>query len=200
MYRHIDLHIHTTHSDGRGNPEAVIKKAIDLGLTDLGITDHFGGLESYAIISLKALERYIAELTQLKQRYGSQICLWVGLETATLENLPFDHLNRLDFMLFEDIEADPRLSHFVEHVQPKLTIPTGMAHPQIIFLEKTADIIEKHNIFIELNTHYPDRYRGKWASIVWKKLVKTEIMISIASDPHNVGEMGIPPMLLITFR
>jgi histidinol phosphatase-like PHP family hydrolase len=190
MYRHIDLHVHTTHSDGRNNPEAVIKKAIDLGLTNLGITDHFGGLESYAIVSLQALELYVTELTQLKEQYNSQICIWLGLETAELDDLPFDYLNRLDFILFEDIEADPRLNHFVNHVQPKLTIPTGIAHPQIIFLEKTARIVEQNNIFIELNTHYPDRYNGKWASIVWNKLAAKDIKISIASDAHSLKRVG----------
>ena len=190
MYRNIDLHVHTTHSDGRNNPEFVIKKAIDMGLTNLGIADHFGGLEAYAIVSLQSLERYIAELTQLKEQYSSQIYIWIGVETAVLDSLPFDYLNRLDFMLFEDIEADPRLSHFINHVQPKLNIPIGIAHPQIIFLEKTASIIEKNDIFIELNTHYPDRYRSKWAGIVWNKLAAKEIMISIASDAHDVKRVG----------
>lgn len=190
MYRNIDLHVHTTHSDGRNNPESVIKKAIDLGLTNLGIADHFGGLESYAIVSLQALERYIAELTHLKDQYSSQIYIWRGLETSVLDSLPFDYLNSLDFLLFEDIEADPRLNHFMNNVHPKLKIPVGIAHPQIIFLEKTAGIIEKNDIFIELNTHYPDRYRSKWASIIWNKLAAKEIMISIASDAHDVNRVG----------
>lgn len=190
MHRKIDLHVHTTHSDGRSKPKAIIEKAIELGLTDLGIADHYGGLESYSIISTTQLEEYIAELTKLKGLYQSKIRLWIGLEIAELDDLPLDLLNRLDFALIEDIEMDPRLGYFLSHIKPNLKIPVGIAHPQIIFLENTADILEKEGIFIELNTHYPDRYHSKWASLVWKKLVSRSIKISVASDAHDVKRVG----------
>ena len=47
----MDFHVHTTYSDGRAHPKDVIEKAIKLGINNLGIADHYGGLESYAIIS-----------------------------------------------------------------------------------------------------------------------------------------------------
>jgi histidinol phosphatase-like PHP family hydrolase len=50
--------------------------------------------------------------------------------------------------------------------------------------------LEKEGIFIELNTHYPDRYRSKWASLVWKKLVSKSINISVASDAHDDRRVG----------
>ena len=36
----IDLHIHSTFSDGSDNVEEIIKKANKLGITHLSITDH----------------------------------------------------------------------------------------------------------------------------------------------------------------
>ncbi|MEY2815070.1 MAG: hypothetical protein RIS05_818 [Actinomycetota bacterium] len=36
----IDLHTHTTHSDGTDTPHALINKALSAGITVLGITDH----------------------------------------------------------------------------------------------------------------------------------------------------------------
>ena len=36
----VDLHIHTTASDGRYNPAAIIKKAAEIGLKYISITDH----------------------------------------------------------------------------------------------------------------------------------------------------------------
>ncbi|MBM3166390.1 MAG: PHP domain-containing protein [Chloroflexi bacterium] len=190
MHRKIDLHVHTTHSDGRSKPKAIIEKAIELSLTDLGIADHYGGLASYSIISTSHLEEYIAELTRLKELFQPKIRLWIGLEIAELDSLPFNLLNRLDFALIEDIEMDPRLGYFLSHIKPNLKVPVGIAHPQIIFLENTARILEKEGIFIELNTHYPDRYHSKWASLVWKKLVPTNIRISVASDAHDVKRVG----------
>ena len=36
----IDLHTHTTNSDGTDTPHALINKALSAGITVLGITDH----------------------------------------------------------------------------------------------------------------------------------------------------------------
>ena len=36
----IDQHVHTTASDGTDSPEEVVKKAEELGLTAIAITDH----------------------------------------------------------------------------------------------------------------------------------------------------------------
>jgi histidinol phosphatase-like PHP family hydrolase len=190
MHPNMDLHVHTTYSDGRSNPGAMITQAIALGIKNLGITDHYGGLESYAIISIDKLREYIAELTELKQHYQAQIHLWLGLETAALDNLPFTELNKLDYMLFEDIETGPRLSHLVSRIKPNLRIPVGMAHPQIILLENSIDILEKEGIFIELNTHYTGRYESKWSNAVWQKLASRNIHITLASDAHDTRRVG----------
>lgn len=186
----MDLHVHTIYSDGSSEPRAVIDKAVALGIKDLGITDHYGGLERYSIVSIARLDEYIAELTRLKQLYQAKIDVWVGLETAILDDLPFSQLNKLDYVVFEDIEMNPRLGYFVSQVRPNLRVPVGMAHPQILLLEKSIDILEKEGIFIELNTHYSDRYRGNWARTVWNKLASKDIHISVASDAHDVRRVG----------
>jgi predicted metal-dependent phosphoesterase TrpH len=36
----VDLHIHSTASDGKFTPEAIVAKAVDLGLTIIALTDH----------------------------------------------------------------------------------------------------------------------------------------------------------------
>jgi len=168
----------------------MIEKAIALGIEDLGITDHYGGLEQFSIVSIPQLDEYIGELTSLKRLYHAKINVWIGLETAILDDLPFPQLNTLDYVLFEDVEMGPRLDYLVTHVQPNLRIPVGMAHPQILLLENSADILERERIFIELNTHYPDRYRGNWARSVWNKIVTRDISVSVASDAHNIRRVG----------
>lgn len=186
----IDLHVHTVYSDGINEPKELIDKAIALGIKDLGITDHYGDLEEYAIVSTARLDEYIAEMTSLKELYRDKINVWIGLETSILDDLPFSQLNRLDYALFEDIEMNPRLGYFIRHVKPDLKIPVGMAHPQMILLEDSVDILEKEGIFIELNTHYSDRYRGNWAKTVWNKLSSRDICITVASDAHNIRRIG----------
>ncbi len=186
----MDLHVHTTCSDGSSEPRAVIDKAIALGIKDLGITDHYGDLERYSIASVTQLDKYIAELTRLKQLYRAKINVWIGLETSMLNDLPFPQLDKLDYVLFEDIEMGPRLDYFVSQVKPNLSIPVGIAHTQVILLEKSADILGKEGIFIELNTHYPDRYRSNWARSIWHKLAPRNIRLSVGSDAHDVRRVG----------
>ena len=186
----MDLHVHTTYSDGSSELRAVIDKAIALGIKDLGITDHYGDLEWYSITSVARLDEYIAELTELKQLYKPKINIWIGLETSILNGLPFLQLNKLDYVLFEDIEMAPRLSHFISQVKPNLSIPVVIAHTQIILLENSGEVLEKERIFIELNTHYPDRYRSNWAKSIWQKLVSRDIRISVGSDAHDIKRVG----------
>ena len=47
MISRVDLHVHTTASDGHFSPSEVVRRALDLGLTVLAITDHdtIGGIE-----------------------------------------------------------------------------------------------------------------------------------------------------------
>ncbi|MCD7774480.1 MAG: PHP domain-containing protein [Clostridiales bacterium] len=40
MEKYIDLHTHSTCSDGTFTPEEIIKKAYELGLAAVAITDH----------------------------------------------------------------------------------------------------------------------------------------------------------------
>ncbi|HIE17982.1 MAG TPA: PHP domain-containing protein [Dehalococcoidia bacterium] len=186
----MDLHVHTTYSDGSCEPVAVVEKAIELGIDHLGIADHYSNLEQYSIASAARLNEYITELTRLKQLYQAKIHLWIGLETSILNSLPYSQLNRLDFVLFEDIETDPRLDYFISQVKPHLRVPVGIAHAQIILLENSFFRLKKEGIFIELNTHYPDRYRSNWARSTWQKLAAREIRISVASDAHDINRVG----------
>jgi histidinol phosphatase-like PHP family hydrolase len=186
----MDLHVHTTYSDGSSELIAVIDKAIALDIKDLGITDHYGDLEWYSITSIAQLDEYIAELTGLKQLYQPKINIWIGLEMSILNGLPFLQLNKLDYVLFEDIEMGLRLNHLVSQVKPQLKIPVGIAHAQVILLEKSGEVLEKERIFIELNTHYPDRYRSNWARSIWHKLASRDIGISVGSDAHDIKRVG----------
>ena len=40
MTNKIDLHMHTTASDGKDNPETIVSKAKELGLEIISVTDH----------------------------------------------------------------------------------------------------------------------------------------------------------------
>ncbi|HVI41402.1 MAG TPA: PHP domain-containing protein, partial [Anaerovoracaceae bacterium] len=53
----IDLHLHTTSSDGSDEPEEILRKAEQLGLSHISITDH-DSLGAYEKLSSRNLSGY----------------------------------------------------------------------------------------------------------------------------------------------
>jgi predicted metal-dependent phosphoesterase TrpH len=69
---HFNFHMHTVHSDGRLEPEALMQQALDHGLTGLTITDHH---------SVGGYERAQAWLNRHAQNGLPQ--LWTGFEVTS---------------------------------------------------------------------------------------------------------------------
>ena len=55
----IDLHIHTTFSDGSDEPEVILRKAEQLGLRYISITDH-DSLGAYENLNDNSISRYFS--------------------------------------------------------------------------------------------------------------------------------------------
>lgn len=80
-----ELHNHTTFSDGKGSPEQMIEKAIELGYKTIGITDHIcnaadGHKTAHFHISFAELPDYANTLNTLKEKYRSKINLLWSVE------------------------------------------------------------------------------------------------------------------------
>ena len=78
----IDCHLHTNMSpDGRVEPEKMILAAIDMGLEHICITDHrdllYNRLQFQGVIDV---EKYVASLLPLKEKYADKIYVSIGLE------------------------------------------------------------------------------------------------------------------------
>lgn len=73
-----DYHTHTTYSHGKGSVEDNVKKAIDIGLKTIGITDH--GLKHFIFgVSEKGLLKQLEEIKSLQVKYP-QIKILSGIE------------------------------------------------------------------------------------------------------------------------
>lgn len=104
-------HNHTTWSDGVFTPEALVKRAIELGFQEVGITDHFftlkGGIK---YVKTEQIKSYLRMLRGLRKKYNNKIKIFAGLEIDTTMlnpyrlSLPYDQLNKLDYVLFEYID------------------------------------------------------------------------------------------------
>lgn len=90
-----DLHTHTLYSDGVATPEQMVLAAIDLGLDEIGISDHSYTFfdESYCMRKDIILS-YTAEIAALRDKYAKQITVRCGIEQdlfSTESTAPFDY-------------------------------------------------------------------------------------------------------------
>lgn len=77
----VDLHIHSTFSDGKHSPEEIVISAIDMGLEKVGISDHSFTLfdQSYCV-KCNEITQYQACISKLKQKYSDKIDILCGIE------------------------------------------------------------------------------------------------------------------------
>lgn len=76
-----NLHTHTIYSDGASTAEEYIKKAINLGFTSIGFSEHSSTVyQCSAEILPQNIDSYISEINQLKEKYKNQIEILLGFE------------------------------------------------------------------------------------------------------------------------
>ena len=79
-----NYHQHTTFSDGKHSPEEVVMQAIELGVENLGFSDHLATPYEISVgfngITTNSYERYHAEIERLKKLYQGKIRLFCGVE------------------------------------------------------------------------------------------------------------------------
>lgn len=86
-----DLHVHSTFSDGKSTPEEIVLRAIDKGMSVIGISDHSYTLfdESYCI-GKDNIECYISTVNELKRKYENDIEVRLGIEQDYYSDSPID--------------------------------------------------------------------------------------------------------------
>ena len=85
----IDLHLHSTFSDGRNTPEEMVRHAILNNYVEIAIVDHVRRTTDW-------LDNFAIEMGRLKQYYRDQITLYSGIEAKVI-NLKGDVDARPDF-------------------------------------------------------------------------------------------------------
>ncbi|HJJ38571.1 MAG TPA: histidinol-phosphatase [Methanocorpusculum sp.] len=91
-----DLHVHTTFSDGANTPEEVVLKAIELGFSRIGISDHSYLKEAEEwCMKEDAVPRYRKTVRSLKEKYQDRIEVLCGIEQDVFSPRPavgFDYV------------------------------------------------------------------------------------------------------------
>jgi len=103
MYK-TDYHIHTYYSDGRSSIEDYLRYAEEIGIDEIGFSDHISFDKSVKSISIEheLARKYIDEITELRNKYSSlkvKIGFEVNYTVVTecvigkfFEGLPVDYL------------------------------------------------------------------------------------------------------------
>jgi histidinol phosphatase-like PHP family hydrolase len=198
----INLHTHTTFSDGSFPPERIVERAAKDGLTHIAVTDHF---ETSKVTSLSTgdFEKYLSTIRGLRKKYEGTIEVLAGVELdanpdrCDLEDLPFDLLNRLDLVLFEHVNDKTNGGSSIEdldRILSNISVPRGLAHSDIktcfadMKAAEIADLLLSRNLFVELNTALPYRREGltfyEQAEDVIREF-RGKVKLSIGTDIHR---------------
>jgi histidinol phosphatase-like PHP family hydrolase len=209
----MNIHNHTTYSDGRFSPRDIIEAAIRAGLSAVGISDHYRTTRTRSLAP-SSLEEYQEHVGRLAVQYKEKIKVMVGVEvdaspdrTEDIGYLPLAQFNKLDFVVFEHVQDDQAGGMSLWELfdlRKELEPPVGLAHNDIA--RNFADIdpavlipvLETNHIFLELcpGMRHARLQRPQYRQSLdfYTRLKGTKVGLSIGTDSHDsleeVGDVG----------
>lgn len=204
----MDMHNHSTWSDGANTPAEIIENAIRHNISTIGITDHLQTSKCPSI-RFSRVSSYISELTALKHYYKDSINVLAGIEIAPypypryFKRIPFGKLAGADYVLIEYLEymsPEASLNEIAEYIN-KFKCRVGLAHTDLLRfadnyggLDNVMEFLSKNNIFWEINSNslyefFDDiiqRSPNDDVNSLIKAVQNYKIEISIGSDTHDL--------------
>jgi histidinol-phosphatase (PHP family) len=95
---HGNYHTHTRYSDGREEPAPFVERALQLGMNQLGFTDHAPvTFPNKWSMKWEEVDQYVTSLHQLKKQYHLDIEVFTALEIDYIPgvSVPFSHFTRV---------------------------------------------------------------------------------------------------------
>jgi DNA polymerase (family 10) len=199
----MNLHNHTTFSDGRHSPRDIIDAAVNAKLSHIAITDHYGTTKVNSL-SNEQLVQYTEEIKALAEEYKDRIKVLIGVEIdASKERTDFvklyyEHISTLDFVLFEYVQNEiwngmPLWEAL--KIRERIKCPMGLAHNNFAKNFAHTDhgdligVLEANSVFIELCTNLRYSKFNKpyynYSEEFFCKLKGTDVLLSIGTDTHS---------------
>jgi histidinol phosphatase-like PHP family hydrolase len=208
----INLHTHTRYSDGDHLPDDVVRSAYSAGLRAIGVSDHFMTTKVPSPLTKEEFPRYLRHLRSLRMMYEGKMSVLAGVEIDTnrrrgrLDELPFEMLNELDFVLFEYAEDPVQNGISLEElgaIRAKIEAPCGLCHWDMdrIFPgadpEELADKLHSLDLFVEVSTSDYYTREGLHFYELGERFFhafRGKVKVSIGTDSHRrlseVGNIG----------
>lgn len=206
----INLHIHSTYSDGTNSIEQIVKAAMKTDLDYICITDHF--TDSWKadhipnLNNLDKINRYLEEISYFKEyvfKHNKKLTLFKGVEIdlGSSEKTIINNISpgKFDIILFEYLETFEGIA-FVKKIleywknKNSSEFPLiGLAHFDASFfmirgLDSLVEFLNQYDVIIEFNSSYPQFYSPKY-EIFFKKIKENGIKVSIGCDSHHISSL-----------
>ncbi|MGQ4873525.1 MAG: PHP domain-containing protein [Promethearchaeia archaeon] len=207
----INLHIHSSFSDGKNSIKQIVKKAVKCNFKYIAITDHFtSSWKSRIIPSLNNSEKikfYLKIITKHqkaleKANIPMKVLKGIEIDIGSSEKFINSLINpeKFDLILFEYLEMPEGIlfiKKIIDFWKKNYTIDDspifGLAHFDPSFfiyggLELLIQFLKDYNIYFEFNSRYPENYSIK-NGLFFEKLKEMNIPIALGSDSHSLGRI-----------
>jgi histidinol phosphatase-like PHP family hydrolase len=210
-YARMNLHIHSTYSDGNSGIFRIIQKASKLNLDFIAITDHFSDSWKKNIIptldSDDKIDSYLTEISDAQNRLkkaNNDLIVLKGVEIDLGSSLKYiDRLiepSRFDLVLFEYLESSQSIG-FVKNIlnswisrQGSESLPLlGLAHfdpSNFIYgdLNLLTGFLNNFQVYFEFNSRYSQFYSVKYERF-FNKLNRYDIPVAVGCDSHTLNRL-----------
>lgn len=204
-----NLHNHSTHSDGRHSLTDIVEAASKANLEGIGFSDHFFTNKvfhdlTYEIYLETKWPAYLEETARLKKAAPVNLKIWAGIEIdscldrvgAEIDQLPWNEINTLDYVLIEYVAEDDSGGMSIKelgNIRHYCTAPIIIAHPHIekiskgINLDTFCLLLKKYKVAMEL----PAGTRNPWFWESFDPACLRGLSLTIGTDTHQeLSEVG----------
>jgi DNA polymerase (family X) len=196
------IHIHTTYSDGKMTLEQVSKKAQEMGLEYIGISDHSKSAYYAGGLSINDLKLQFEEIDSLNKSF-KEFKIFKGIESDILNDGSLDYdeevLEKFDFVIIAihsnfNMTKKQITERIIKAIENRystiLAHPTGRLllsrDPYKVDIEAVIDAAQKNYVDIELNSS-PFRLDLDWRYLKYAK--ERNVKIFINPDAHSIDNL-----------
>ncbi len=203
----INMHVHSTWSDGAHSPRDLVRSAVVHRLSHIGISDHYLTRKLSGpqfCVGPRDVGAYAADIRQVAADHARWVDVLVGLEVdwsaRAAPYLPalWPQVAELDYLLFEYVDDAEWQGDSLEALlalRPSLPLPVGLAHNDLsanfsggYAPEALVELLEANDLFLELSTapgHGYHRAQDGYTLRVWECLAGSAVRYSVGSDVHG---------------
>ena len=202
-----DLHVHTDYSHAIDPLEDMVRKAIDMKLDYLAITDHSQSLAIARGLKEDKLMEQINEVKRLDDEY-SEIRLLTGTECDIKSDGSMDYsdevLEQLDWVVASihigmQRDEETITSRIIDAIHNPYTRvighPTGRLiqkrNPYEVNLDKIFEAAAEQKVFMEINCS-PSRLDLR--DVDARRAKEVGVKLTLGSDAHSVAQMEFLPL------